>query len=89
MLAYVNLSPLTEHAQNLSNYNICYIGIFARVLDVEGWQGLGGEKAEKAKKATEFSYFRGLICLVVTFTCFLKFNTSEYSQKEIELVSNA
>ena len=89
MLTYGNLSPLTEHAQNLSNYNICYIGIFARVFDVEGWHGLGGEKAEKAKKATEFSYFRGLICLVVTFTCFLKFNTSEYSQKEIELVSNA
>lgn len=51
MLAYVNLSPLTVHAQNLSNYNIC-------------WRGLGGEKAEKAKQATEFSYFRGLICLV-------------------------
>jgi len=64
MFAYVNLSPLTVHAQNLSNYNICYIGIYARVLDVESWRGLGGEKAEKAKKATEFSYFRCLICLV-------------------------
>ena len=56
----VNLYPLTEHAQNLSECESSCAGIYASVLDGgkkgvnefdEGWGGGGGEEEESEKSS--------------------------------------